>query len=160
MRPTGHLAASTAAGCFLWGVTSEPLALPITVASGVAVDIDHGADLWWNLALRKKPVAMYFLHSWEWLIVILAIGVQQGIPWWFSAMSLGYGLHLITDRLSHGRATWRDYLLLYRAWHRFRVTRPEDEWTVDGAYENLKVEVPLAALLIHWWWTIVAREPQ
>ena len=102
---------------------------------------------------------MSFLHNWEWLVLLLAIGVQQGFPWWLTAISVGYGLHLITDRLSHGRAAWRDYLFMYRAWHRFQVTKPGDHWTVDEAYENLKVQVPSGALLIHWWRTMVTREP-
>ena len=61
----------------------------MTLASGVLVDVDHSPDLWWNLALQREPVAIYLLHSWEWLAGLAVLGVWTGFPWWLVALLVG-----------------------------------------------------------------------
>ena len=150
MRPSRHLALSTVAGGAVWAITGEPLALPLTVGAGVLVDVDHSPDLWWNLALRREPVAVYLLHSWEWLAGLMVVGVLTGSPWWLSAVVVGFGLHLLTDHLFNHGGRW-SYSLIYRASKGFRMAKLAPGWEVDQTYEVLRKEVPVAVMLIEWW---------
>ena len=150
MRPSRHLALSTAAGGAAWAVTGEPWALPVTTATGVLVDLDHGPDLWWTFALRRQPVATFLLHGWELLAGLVVLGIWIGFPWWLLAVLVGYGLHLATDHLFNGGGLW-NYSLIYRARYRFQLTRLADGWDFDHAYSVLRKEVPPAVMLIEWW---------
>ncbi len=150
MRPRSHLALSTAAGGGLWAATGEPWALPVTVAAGVLVDVDHAPDLWWTLALGRKPVATFLLHGWEWVVGLVALGMWTGFPWWHLAVVVGYSLHVTTDHLANRGGMW-SYSLIYRARHGFQVAKLAPHWDFDHAYDMLRREVPPAAMLIKWW---------
>ncbi len=150
MLPRNHLALSTAAGGVVWASTGEPWTLPVTVAVGVGLDIDHAPDMWWAFALGRPPVATLALHAWEWLAGLTALGIESGFPWWLSAILVGLGLHLVTDHLFNKGGPWT-YFLAYRALHRFQVNRLAPQWDFDHAYEVLKKEVPPAVRLIEWW---------
>jgi hypothetical protein len=125
LLPSRHLALSTVAGGAAWAATGEALALPVTVGAGVLVDADHAPDLWWTLALGRRPVAVWMLHGWEWLVGLVVLGVWVGFPWWLVAVLVGYGLHLITDHLFNSGGLG-NYFLIYRARHRFQ--RSADPW--------------------------------
>ncbi len=150
MRPSRHLALSAAAGGGIWAASGQPWALPMTVAAGVLVDVDHAPDLWWTFALKRKPIATFLLHSWEWLTGLLVLGVWAGFPWCLVAVIVGYGLHVITDHAFNHGALW-SYSLAYRAWHRFRMASLAPGWDFDYAFDVLRKEVPPAAMLIDWW---------
>ena len=150
LRPSRHLGLSAAAGGAVWATTGEPWALPISVATGVLVDLDHGPDLWWAFALRREPIATFVLHGWEWLLGLVVLGLFMGFPWALSAALVGYGLHLITDQMFNNGGLW-SYSLVYRARHRFRAAELAPDWDFDHAYEVLRSEVPFATATIEWW---------
>ena len=137
-------------------VTQEPWALPVTVAAGVAVDIDHGPDLWWTFALRRKPVAVAVFHGWEWLLGLVAFGVVAGYEWWLAALTVGYGLHLMTDHMFNGGHPWSQSFI-FRARHRFSLERFAPERGSEHTYDVLRKEVPVAVYLIEWWRTRRSR---
>lgn len=134
----------------MWAITGEPWALPVTAAAGVLVDIDHTPDLWWTLALGRRPVAVYLLHGWEWIVGLALLGLWTGFPWWLVAVLAGYSLHVVTDHMFNNGGPWT-YSLAYRARHGFRVARVAPQWNPSHAYEVLQKEVPFALTLIDWW---------
>ena len=150
MRPSRHLAVSTAVGGAAWAVTGEAWALPVAVGSGVLVDVDHAPDYWWTFALRRRPLAIFALHGWEWLLGLVAVGIWTGFPWWLLAVVLGYGSHLVTDHLFNGGGLW-SYSLVFRVRHGFRKERVAPYWDFDHGYETLRKEVPIGAAIIEWW---------
>ena len=104
MQPSRHLLTSTVAGSGVWAMTGESWALPIVVTAGVLVDLDHGPDAWWNVALERKPIVTLAFHAWEWLISLVLLGVWTGFSWWLTAAIIGYGLHLFTDQIANKRS--------------------------------------------------------
>ena len=102
-----HFAVAAVGGGTLWAVTGEPWSLPVSIASGVAIDVDY--------ALRRVPIATKVLHGWEWVVILMAVGTLTGFPWWITAIGVGYGLHIAGDQLSHQRKWWW-YILTYRTW--------------------------------------------
>ena len=150
MRPSRHLLLSAAAGGVVWAATGEPASLPLAAAVGTLIDVDHAPDLWWTFALGRRPTATLLLHGWEWLGVLLALGVVWVFPWWLTATIVAYALHLVGDQVfNHGSPGV--YFLLYRARHRFRLERLAPLWDYELAYETLRREVPLAARLMERW---------
>ena len=111
MQPTIHLAISAVGGGSVWAVTGEPLALPVAVAAGVAIDVDY--------LLYRFPMAIKLLHGWEWFAALLAAGILTGFPWWVTAAAVAYGLHIAGDQMVHRRGRWW-YFLTYRTWQRYR----------------------------------------
>ena len=149
MRPSRHLAVSSTAGAALWAATGEPLTLPLTVATGVLIDLDHVPDLLWNRDTGHKARVTSALHAWEWLAGLLVIGIVTGFPWWVSAILVGYGLHLLTDHLFNQGGTWV-YFLVYRASHGFRADRMVPHWEVHHSYRVILREIPFAVRLWDW----------
>ena len=150
MRPRSHLLLSAAAGGAVWVGTGEPWALPITLGAGVLVDGDHAPDLWWALALKRRPITIIVLHSWECLLSVLAIGIWIGFPWWITAIFVGYSSHLFTDQLFNGNRPWT-YFLTFRARRRFRPSEIDPDWYEGRAREKLRKELPFALWLVDWW---------
>ena len=150
MRPSGHLAISTAVGGAAWAISGEPWALPVAVGSGVLVDADHAPDYWWTYAMRRRPIAILMLHGWEWLLGLVVIGIWIEFPWWLLAVVLGYGCHVATDHLFNGGGPWC-YLLAYRIRHGFRKEKIAPHWELRHGYEILRKEVPFSVALIEWW---------
>ena len=150
MRPSRHLALSCAAGGALWVTTGEPLALPIAVGAGVLIDVDHGPDLWWALALQRKPTATFVFHAWEWLAGILTFGLTGAFSWWLSAIIVGYGLHLVSDQAVNKGRIW-SYSILYRGVHRFQTTSLAPQWDFHSTYNVLRKELPPVARLTERW---------
>ena len=135
----------------MWAATGEPLALPATLGAGVLVDLDHSPDMWWTLALRRRPIAAFVLHGWELLAGLIVFGVWAGFPWWLVAVVVGYGGHMITDQMFN-RGGILSYSFLYRARHGFQLGRLEPGWNFDDSMETLRAELPPAAWLVQWWW--------
>ncbi len=126
--------------------------MAVTVGAGTLVDLDHGPDLWWRFALRREPVMVLALHSWEWLAALVALGIWAAFPWWLVAVLIGYGVHLTTDHLFNGLGI-RCYLLAYRGFHGFKASRLAhgDQWDFAKSYRVLEEELPFAIKLIEWW---------
>ena len=152
MLPTRHFAISAAAGGVVWASTGEPLALPVTTAVGTLLDGDHIPDMWWNFVLRRTPVFTVLAHGWEWIGVLLALGVWVHFPWWLIAIIAGHGLHVISDHVFNARGSTWAYSVLYRARHRFRAIRLIDDWDFgfDTAYEHLRQETYMIWRLVDW----------
>ena len=146
MRPSRHLALSSAAGGAVWAATGEAWALPVTVATGVLVDADHTPDLWWAFALKLRPVAIVALHGWEWLAALIVLGVWTQFSWWLVAVIVGYGLHLVTDHLFNN-GNLLSYSLIYRARHRFIKEKVSPRWDSERTHETLSQELPSALWL-------------
>ena len=126
------------------------MAVPVAIGAGVLVDIDHSPDLWWAYALRREPVSVLLFHSWEWLAGLILFGVWTGFQWWLVAVVVGFGLHLITDKVFN-RVSLRSQSLIYRARHRFRAAVLSPDWDLDATYRVLEQEVRPAVWLIEWW---------
>ena len=123
------------------------------------VDLDHAPDYWWIFGLRRRPVTVLALHGWEWLAVLVALGVRTEFPGWLVAVSVGYGLHIATDHLFNGGTPWF-YSLIYRARHGFQKSKVAPNWDFADTYEVLRKELPFAANLIDRWsddGTVVGR---
>ena len=150
MRPSRHLALSGAMGGAAWAATGELWTVPIVVAAGVLVDLDHAPDYWWTFALRRRPVTVLALHGWEWLAVLLAVGIWIGFPGWLVAVLVGYGLHIMTDHLFNSGTLW-SYSFIYRARHGFRREKVAPNWEFANTYEILRQELPFAASILDRW---------
>ena len=124
MQPTIHFAIAGVGGGAVWAVTGEPWSLPVAVAAGVAIDADY--------LLNRVPIAIKLLHGWEWLAVLMAAGMLAGFPWWVTAASVGYGLHIAGDQM-HNQRRWWWYFLTYRTWRRYRrrVRRGIRHWSME-----------------------------
>jgi hypothetical protein len=88
MRPTSHALLATSAGVAIWVATSEPLAVPLTFASGVLVDGDHLPDQIWHFYLKHKPRVFVVLHAWEWLAGLVIATAVHSFPWWMVAVTV------------------------------------------------------------------------
>ena len=114
------------------------------------VDIDHAPDLWWRIALGRRPVATFAIHAWEWLTLLVVLGIFTSYQWWLVAVVVGYGLHLITDHVFNHGGMW-SYSLIYRARYRFEAARLAPKWDIEHSLGVLKAEIPPAARLLEWW---------
>ena len=141
MRPSRHLALSAAAGGATWAATGEPLTLPIAVGAGVLVDLDHAPDYWGTFALRRRPVTVLALHGWEWVALLVGLGIWAGFPVWLVAVLVGYCLHLATDHQFNSGLLW-SYSFVYRARHRFKREKVAPNWNFEDSYEILQRELP------------------
>ena len=135
MRPTHHVMLSAAAGVVVWGITKEPLAVPLAVAAGVLVDGDHLLDQFWHFYLHKKPAALVVLHAWEWLAVLVAVCVWLSFPWWLVAVTVGYAGHLATDQRYNGVYTM-GYFIIHRAYHAFDIDQFSRAWRLNPPIES------------------------
>jgi hypothetical protein len=149
MKPSRHLALSTGVGGVVWAASGEPLAIPIAIAAGVLIDVDHAPDLWSSLVLRRSPTVIYPLHAWEWVAMLIAYGAWVGYPWWLAALIAAFGLHVATDQIFNRAGPWT-YFFFYRARHGFRVAKVAPHWRVENTMQALQQEMPLAAWFLRW----------
>jgi hypothetical protein len=131
---------SVGVGAAVWGVTKEPLAVPVAVAGGVLIDIDHLLDQVWYFYLHKRPAALLVLHAWEWLILLAVATVWLSFPWWLVAVTAGYAGHMATDQRFN--LVYRmGYFITYRAYHRFDVDSLTPDWRLDPPLESFIQEL-------------------
>lgn len=127
---------SAGVGAVVWGISKEPLAVPLAVAGGVLIDADHLLDQVWYFYLHKRPAAILVLHAWEWLAGMLAVCVWLSFPWWLVALTIGYAGHLATDQRFND--VYRmGYFITYRTYHGFSVDRFMPEWRLAPPLESL-----------------------
>ena len=107
MQPPVHAAISVIGGLVVWSITGEPWSIGIALVSGVLVDVDY--------LFYKTNCVSKILHAWEWWLILDLLVVVLGFPWWGVAAVVGYGLHIISDQISHNRGNlW--YFLSFRVW--------------------------------------------
>lgn len=130
MGPVGHSAISTVIGASVWGVTGSPLAGGVTVAAGVAVDIDHLLD-YYQLWVKRRNNKVYVLfHAWEYSFLgFLVLGFWYYHPILLAGVLAHLG-HVATDHF-HNRLTPLGYFILYRVWVRF-----ESKKIASGAHSG------------------------
>ncbi|MDA1280654.1 MAG: hypothetical protein O3B95_11575 [Chloroflexi bacterium] len=123
MRLLPHTALSSAAGILVWGVTGEPIAVPVAVAAGVLPDVDHLFDYYVKYGRRDGRFQFLLFHGWEYLL----IGLIAYLFWlhepWLLALIAGYATQIAGDQFSHDNARWNTYLVTARASKRFRAPR-------------------------------------
>ena len=107
MQAPVHVAISAIGGLVVWAVTKEPWSIPIALGSGVLVDIDY--------LVPNRNYPLKILHAWEWWLMLDLLVVVLGFPWWGIAAVVGYGLHIISDQISHDRGKFW-YFLSFRVW--------------------------------------------
>lgn len=138
MRPTSHALLATGTGVAIWASTGEPMAVPLTFATGVLVDGDHLPDQIWHFYMKRRPRALLALHAWEWLMGLAIATVLLSFPWWMVAVTVGYATHIATDHHFNMPNRW-GYFILFRAYHRFRIERISPDWTLkDPVHEILR----------------------
>ena len=114
MQPPVHAAVSTVGGLIIWSLTGESLAVSVSLASGVLIDVDY-------LLYKSKLVPKIF-HAWEWLLGLVSLVILMDFPWWGLAAIAGYGLHIVCDQLNHRRGhLW--YFITFRICVLFTRTR-------------------------------------
>jgi hypothetical protein len=140
---------SAGLGAAVWGVTGEPLAVPLAVASGVLVDADHLLDQTWYFYLHRRPAALLVLHAWEWLTALVAACLWLWFPWWLVAVTVGYAGHLATDqRFNH--VYRKGYFITYRAYHGYNIDRLTPDWRLEPPLEALAKELAVLRRLWRW----------
>ena len=140
MRPTHHAMLSVGVGVVVWGISKEPLAVPVAIAGGVLIDADHLLDQVWHFYMHRRPAALVVLHAWEWLAVLLAACVWLSFPWWLVAVTIGYAGHLATDQRFNS-VRRMGYFIIHRAYHAFDVDQFSLEWRLDPPLESLIKEL-------------------
>ena len=157
MKAKHHFWSSLAAGGALYLATGSSAALAGAMLGGFAIDADHVVDQWWSIrrgapAASAQPavsapdqratswVRRYFrrrklvrlpliFHSYELLVVLIALTAKVGTPFLFGILS-GYVLHLALDLIRHHREFVSPlfYSLSYRlarGFRRERLIKPE-----------------------------------
>lgn len=147
MRPSSHLILSASVGAAVWAATSEPLALPITIGTGILVDIDHLPDMVWHHFFKKQATASFVLHSWEWLIGLFCLGIVVWFHWWIIAVIAGYASHIMTDQLFN-KPKLLSYSFIFRATKAFkfrcifpngRLEHPRDAFLQEISFKSFKI---------------------
>ena len=145
MRPSYHLALSAVLGAGVYAATGEPMAVPVTVAVGTLIDVDHVPDYYWTYVLRRRPVGIVALHAWEWMLAWIALDQFLWFPsWLYMAVVFGYGMHLVTD-VVFNKAGAAYYSFIYRAATGFRKG---PGFNVDNAMAAMEQRVPYMAFMV------------
>ena len=149
MKPSQHLVLSVASGGVGWAATGEWGAVPIAVAAGTLVDVDHIPDYVWNFVLGRTPVMTLVFHAWEWPCGLLVLGGWTGFSWWLTAAVVAYGLHLTVDALFNN-VDFTRYSIVFRALSGFRRAKLTPQWTAQKSREEINVEAPAVAAVVDW----------
>ena len=107
MQSPVHAAVSSVGGLLVWSLTGEPWAVLVSMASGVLIDADYFLN-------NTKCVSKIF-HAWEWCLILGLLVVFMDFPWWGLAAATGYGLHIVSDQMSHHRGYFW-YFISFRVW--------------------------------------------
>ena len=114
----GHTVVSVGVGAGVWAATGSPLAVPVAVASGVLVDVDHLYDYYrWFAKGDRRHLVLPF-HAWEYS----AAGLVLAFALWYHPLAvaavLGHLAHLVADHLANPTHRFA-YFLAYRVSCRF-----------------------------------------
>ena len=68
MGPVGHTLSAVGIGAVAWFTTGSPLAIPVALATGVLVDVDHVADFFDGMLAYVGETKVLL-----WAIAVLAV---------------------------------------------------------------------------------------
>lgn len=126
MLPHRHAIISATVGATAWAVSGDAVLFAAAFAAGVLPDVDHIVDYTF-LQRRGGHRLILPLHGYEYALLGAVFALMSGNPV-AGVATLSYLVHLLADQLEN-RTRWPGYLLLFRAWHGFRIevisTAPE-----------------------------------
>lgn len=142
LRTEIHMGASAAAGVGVWGVTGDPIAVPVAIAAGVLPDVDHVVDFYNWYWRRSRRRVLLLLHAWEWVIALYAIAVFAIPEPWMIALASGYFTQVALDQFGY-RVRWHTYSILARATQRFESGKVLPDGAPLGSFRSLTRMMPL-----------------
>ena len=155
MGPIGHTAASLGVGAAAWFITGSPLAIPVALATGVFVDLDHVTDFFDSRDQGRPRHMLRLFHAWEYLLVTLVVVLAfSQHPMLLTAL-LAYLSHLLLDQFAN-RVHPMAYFIVYRAAHGFRRSHLSPNKCGESS-ESLDGSLPLWGRLEPWLWRLVTR---
>lgn len=118
MLPHKHIVISAALGALALMRTGDPASCVVALAAGTLPDVDHVVDY---VYFRRNRVHRLILplHGYEFAILTGGIALLSGNQI-VTVAALSYLIHLLADQVENRTRLW-GYLLLFRAWHRFRL---------------------------------------
>ena len=133
-----HIVSSLLIALVCYVVTRSILFSSVVVISGVLIDLDHLVEYWsdrgFSLSVSKffqysedQHFTRYILllHSFELLLLLTAVAVFAGPQSLYSAVVIGFGVHMALDyynvvrNLGFRRKAIVLFSFIYRAKHRF-----------------------------------------
>lgn len=141
MRPVNHVMAAGICAIPYYVLTGSGTSAALFAVAAVAIDIDHLVDyILWNRrplsiagffergSLLKGKYLIFFLHSYEWMLVLYILSWLIGSPELF-AVTNGFFMHLLFDELSNrlppvsARINAPFYFIIYRIMMGFRIEK-------------------------------------
>ena len=154
MGPVGHTLSAVGIGAVAWFTTGSPLAIPVALATGVLVDVDHVADFFDSQDQGHNRHMLRPFHAWEYLVGTLVVLVFSQHPLLLTAF-FGYLSHLLLDQIAN-RVHVMAYFIVYRAAHGFR-RRHLSPYIFSESYSPLDGSIPLWGRLEPSLWRLVTR---
>ncbi len=142
MGPIGHALFAGTAGTVVWALSDSPEAIPVAIATGVLVDVDHVFEVLAPRSARFSGLTLRFLHGWEYGIISLALVLAIGLEPLFMAAVLGYLSHLFLDQISN-RKHLLYYFVVFRALRQLHRRRAARESNRSKAFGVSSVNRPL-----------------
>lgn len=113
MRPVNHVMAAGICAIPYYVLTGSGASAALFAVAAVAIDIDHLVDyILWNKrplsiagffeqgSLLRGRYLVFFLHSYEWMLVLYALSWLTDSPELF-AITNGFFMHLLLDELGN-----------------------------------------------------------
>jgi hypothetical protein len=122
MMPERHALVSLGIGLLGWRWSRSVAILPVTLAVGTLVDLDHAADYAWHILSGGEHRLILPLHAYElalplWWVARRTLGQRAAV-----AITASYCLHLLSDELEN-QTKPGTYSLLWRMVNSFRIER-------------------------------------
>lgn len=119
MMPGPHAAVSLAVGLLGWRRSRALVAIPLSLATGLLIDLDHAADYAWY-TWRQEHRLILPLHGYEfalllWLLVRRCLGSELA-----AVSTISYLLHLLSDEIGN-QTKPGTYVLTWRLLNGFRL---------------------------------------
>lgn len=140
MHLLSHVILSLFSGFIIWWVWRRPMvAFSGAILGGILMDLDHFIDYFiafgfslFNLEHftdgaygTQSGRLFYFFHGWEYVVMLLIIGIcaqkKVRLRSFFLAMGLSMLFHLMLDVTINKGMTFASYSITYRAVHHFRL---------------------------------------
>ena len=138
MKPVKHAKASLVVGLLGWWWSGSGETLPLSLAAGTLIDLDHLVDYAWYTLTRDHRLILP-LHGYElafplWRLVKMALGQRTA-----TVVTASYVLHLLSDRLEN-RTKPGTCWLVWRLINSFRIDdlSRDPEAGLQGRQEDLE----------------------
>jgi hypothetical protein len=119
MMPKYHVTVSLGVGLLGWGWSRSAAVLPLSLAAGSLIDLDHLVDYAWY-AISKEHRLILPLHAYEFVIPLWYLARRLWGSRAATAIAASYAIHLISDELGNS-AVPGAYLLTWRIVRQFRI---------------------------------------